>query len=168
MYSKMKVMGHPLHPMLIAFPVTFYVTTLGAYIAFAATQNPFWFRVGFVANVAGVLMALVAAIPGFVDWSIGIPKGTMAKETGLKHMLLNLTALAVFTFNALLQSGQWNNPVPDATGAVLLSLIGVSITAAAGYLGWALVQTHHVGVDLTPEQEKLEPKTRRAGKWTTA
>jgi uncharacterized membrane protein len=158
MYSKAKIAGHPIHPMLVAFPVAFYTSTLVAYAVYGASDNPFWFRVGFVANVAGVVMALLAAVPGFIDWAMGIPSHSKAKSVGLTHMLLNVGALVLFAINALLQSRQWELAAPDSTVATLLALIGVGLTLAAGFFGWALVQTHHVGVDLSGEQQREEPR----------
>ncbi|MCA1555030.1 MAG: DUF2231 domain-containing protein [Chloroflexi bacterium] len=71
--------------------------------------------VALVTNVTGVIMALVTAIPGFLDWLLGIPAGTRAKSAGLTHMLLNVSALVVFAINAFMNLGQWNATAPDAT-----------------------------------------------------
>jgi uncharacterized membrane protein len=187
LYSKVKVGGHPLHPMLVAFPVTFYTTTLIGFATYALTGNLFWWRIGLWSNVAGVVTALVAAIPGFADWAVGIPKQSPAKATGLKHMLLNLSALALFTVNLVAQRNNWAQEdvtvlgegmgvisssgagalvvqaiiAPDPRLALLLSALGFVLTLSAGFIGWALVQTHHVGVLLTDEQQRLEPNGRR-------
>lgn len=157
MYSKLKLFGHPIHPMLVAFPIAMYTATFIAYIIYAALGDPFWFHLAFVANVAGVLMALLTAIPGFLDWLIGIPNGIRAKSDGLKHMLLNVTALLVFAINLLFYVGEWNAPNPNPLLAILLSLVGVLITVGAGFFGWTLIQNDHVGVNLTPEQARYEP-----------
>ena len=158
MYAKVKVAGHPLHPMLVGFPVTLYTVTFVCFAAVALGADPFWFRVAVYANVAGVVMAALAALPGFIDWAVGVPTGSPAKATGLWHMLANVTALVVFTINAFLHWGQRNAPDPRAELASVLAAIGVFLTLVAGYLGWKMVQTHHVGIDLTPEQERLEPR----------
>src|SRR5690242_4286941 len=99
MYSKVKLADHPLHPMLVSFPIAFYVASLASFITYAATLNPFWFRVAFTANVAGVIMAVIAAIPGLIDWAVGIPNHTEAKASGLNHLICNGTALVLFAFN---------------------------------------------------------------------
>lgn len=156
MYSKVKIAGHPVHPMLVAFPITFYTTALVGYIAYGASGNAFWFAVGWLANVAGVAMAGVAAIPGFIDWALGIPSHHTAKTVGLTHMLLNVSALAVFGVNAVLNIDQFRSTVPNSTLATILAAIGLGFTLAAGFFGWTLVQTHHVGVDLTREQQAAE------------
>jgi uncharacterized membrane protein len=102
-------------------------------------------------------MALVAAVPGFLDWLFGIPQNHAAKGVGLKHLILNVTALAFFALNAWLLWGQWDQAVPNPGWAVWLTGLGVAATVVAGYLGYEMIQRHHVGVDLTPEQQRLEP-----------
>jgi uncharacterized membrane protein len=158
MYSKVKIFGHPIHAMLVPFPIAFYNATLVGFFVYTLTSNPFWYKLGIVANWAGVVMAVVAALPGFLDWAIGVPRRTSASTTGLIHMLLNVAALVAFTANAVIQLRYWNDTDPEgATTGIVLSLVGIALTLPAGFLGWDLVQRHHVGVELTPEQEKLEP-----------
>ena len=167
-YSKVRIAGHPVHPMLIAFPVAFYTATFLGFAAFAATTDLFWWRLGLWSNAAGVITALIAAIPGFIDWAAGIPKGHPAKATGRTHMILNLVALALFTINLIVQTDKWVDlartamatgdiVTPNPTAALVLSLLGVAFTIAAGFFGWKMVQTHHVGVELSDEQRRLEP-----------
>ena len=158
MYSKVKIAGHPLHPMLVAFPVTLYVVTLACFLAYALGGGPYWFRSGVYANLAAVILAAVAAVPGFVDWAFGIPARTPAKSTGIAHMLLNVVSLVVFLVNVVSTWGHRLDVAPRVGASVVLPLVGVIVTVLAGFLGWKLVQTHHVGVDLTPEQERLEPR----------
>ncbi len=162
MYSKIKIMGHPVHPMLVSFPIAFYVATLFCFIVYALGGSPFWFRAGFVSNIAGVVMAIAAAIPGFLDWSLGIPGGSHAKKDGRTHMILNVTTLIIFAINLWLNSGQWNAVRPVGRLSILLPLVGVILTGFAGSLGWKMVQTHHVGVQLSPTEEKYEERRRRA------
>jgi uncharacterized membrane protein len=154
MYSKVKVLGHPVHPMLVNFPIAFYVSTLIAFIIFSISSDAFWFKVGIAANIAGIVMALAAATFGFIDWAFGIPAGTAAKNTGIKHMALNLTSLALFAICLILNAGQWSVSTPVSRGAVILSLLGVISTIGAGYFGWTLVQNHHVGVEFSPDEER--------------
>ena len=158
MYSKVKIAGHPLHPMLIAFPVALYTVTLIAFAICVARPDAFWFRVGWYANAAAVVSALVAALPGFIDWAFGIPRGTPAKSTGMAHMLLNVTALALFAINLFALRSELGSAAPRVGAMIALPILGMLLTLGAGFLGWKLVQTHHVGVDLTPEQERLEPR----------
>jgi uncharacterized membrane protein len=161
MYSKVKIFGHPLHPMLVNFPIAFYVSTLIAFIIFGVSGDAFWFKVGIAANIAGIVMALVASTFGFIDWAFGIPNGVAAKNTGIIHMSLNTTSLILFVITLILNAGQWNAAVPVSKGAIILSLLGVISTIGAGYFGWTLVQNHHVGVEFTPDEERCITDLRR-------
>src|SRR5204863_8779722 len=99
MNSKIKILGHPLHAMLVCFPVAFYTGTLAGYITYNSNHDPFWFKVAVVANIAGVVMAAVAALPGFIDW-LFLPSDSGAKRTGLFHMVCNVLALVCYTIVA--------------------------------------------------------------------
>ena len=151
MYSKVKIAGHPIHPMLVAYPVAFYTATLVCYIVYSSNSNPFWFKVAVVANIAGAIMAAVAAIPGFIDW-LFIPSGVKAKKTGLSHMICNLLALACFGITAFLECPKWDDANPDLGIAIPVTAVGFILTLVAGFLGWTLVQKHHVGVDPLREE----------------
>jgi len=146
MYGKAKLLGHPIHPMLVGFPVAFYTATLVAFIAYASTLHPFWYELACVANWAGVGMAAVAALPGLVDWAIGIPRASAAKKTGLIHMALNVAALAAFLINAIVATQRWDEALPPGGTGIVLSALGVLLTLPAGFLGWSLVHHDHVGV----------------------
>jgi uncharacterized membrane protein len=154
MYSKVKIAGHPVHPMLIAYPVAFYTATLVCYIVYSSNNNPFWFKVAVVANIAGVVMAAVAAIPGFIDW-LAIPADSRARKTGLFHLVCNVTALVCYGIVALIEYKKWDDINPTLGLAIPLTAIGFILTLAAGFLGWTLVQKHHVGVDDTPTAVRL-------------
>lgn len=104
-------------------------------------------------------MAAAAALPGFIDWAVGIPSGTAAKSHDLTNMLLNVTALVIFIIGAVIHTGNWKNPSGEGSG-IVLALIGVLCTVGAGYFGWTMIQTNHVGVQLSPEQERLDRNLR--------
>ena len=151
MYTKAGIARHPIHPMLVAFPIAFYVATAAALAVHVATANPFWYHAAFWANLAGVVMAVVAAVPGTIDLFTSVPPGTKARATGVGHMTLNLTALALLVLSALvIGHGIYGieHAMPNAAPLVL-SLLGIAATVAAAAFGWTLVQTHHVGVKPT-------------------
>lgn len=162
MKSRVQIAGHPVHPMVVSFPIAFYTATLISFIIYAVNGNPFWFRLGYVANLSGVVMALVAAVLGYADWKLSIPELHPAKKTGKIHATLNVLALVFFIINAWAQSGKWEDPTPYAGGSIFLSVCGLVFTVAAGIYGWDLVQTHHVGVTDTLEQEERD-RIQRAG-----
>lgn len=152
MRTRARIAGHPLHPMLIAFPVALYVTTLVTLLVHVATGEPFWYRAAMWANIAAVVMAVVAAIPGVIDL-LGLPRRSRARSTGIRHAAFNVLALVLFVVSAVILWSNAGGEAAVAPGAELdvaaplvLSILGVLSTLAAGWLGWTLVQTHHVGV----------------------
>src|SRR5690606_17945720 len=92
MRTRAHIEVHPLHPMLIAFPVALYVTTLVTLLVHIATGEPFWYRAAMWANIAAVVMAVVAAIPGFIDL-LGLPRRSRARSTGIRHAGFNVLSL---------------------------------------------------------------------------
>ena len=150
MLTKVRIAGHPIHPMLIAFPVALYVATAVALIVFGGTHDPFWYRAAFWANLAAVVMAAVAAIPGLIDF-IGLPAKSRARSTGLRHAGLNVAALVLFVISdILIGRSLYDNAIGIAYAApLILSIVGVLLTVGAGWFGWKMVQTHHVGVKPT-------------------
>jgi uncharacterized membrane protein len=156
MYSKVKLFGHPIHPMLVAFPVAAYTGTLATFVVYDVNGHPFWLNAAIALNVAGVCAAVLAALPGLVDWLFGIPRRSGAKTVGLFHAFFNVAALGLFLASIDRYADSWNAGAADPTFGLVLSSAGVAATLMAGGLGWRLVQTYHVGILLTPAQEQDE------------
>jgi uncharacterized membrane protein len=160
MDSKASLQGHPVHPMLVAFPVASYVFTFAALVGFAATRDPFWYRASMVVNLVGVVTAVLAAIPGIIDLVSVVPAGTTARRTGSIHAIAHVNALVLFGINlamSLRLSAAGKPPV--LLVALILTGAGVLLTAAGGYFGWKLVQRHHIGVAAVAD---LEPHVARS------
>jgi uncharacterized membrane protein len=143
MESKVKFAGHPIHPMLVVFPLGLLATAVIFDIIYVVSDNSQWALVAYYMIGAGVVGGLAAAAFGWLDW-IGIPSGTRAKRVGLWHGLLNVAVLSLFLLSWLLRRG---NPELPPTGAVVAGLAGVAIAAVAGWLGGELVDRLGVGVD---------------------
>lgn len=67
MYSKIKVAGHPVHPMLVAFPVACYTGTLAGFAVYAANGHLFWLNLAIALSAIGVAMTIAA---GFLGWTL--------------------------------------------------------------------------------------------------
>ena len=151
MYTKARIAGHPIHPALIAFPVALYAATVVGLIVFARTHDGFWYRASMWTNIAGVVMAAVAAIPGTIDL-FSLPRHTRARTTGLRHAGFNVLSLVLFAVSAVLLWRSYHSIATDGTvrlafaGPLALSIVGLLSTCVAGALGWTMVQTHHVGI----------------------
>ena len=161
-YSKASIAGHPIHAMLVGFPIAFYTGGVVSVLAYAGTLDTFWYRAAMVLLFAGVVGAGVAAVFGAIDLFAGIPRDTPAKRTGYIHAGLNVASLVLFLGAALSLWQGWRSHyyaddlLPYGLPLVL-GIVGVCTTVAAGFYGWKLVQTHHVGVDELSTEVTGEP-----------
>ncbi|HUJ58121.1 MAG TPA: DUF2231 domain-containing protein [Kofleriaceae bacterium] len=154
MYTTARIAKHPIHPMLVAFPIALYVATVVALIVNAGTHDPFWYRAAFWTNLAGIVMAGVAAVPGVIDL-VTLPR-SKARRTGILHAAANVSALALFIISCVAIGESWSHAKAfgdysqlEVAAPLVLGLIGIGCTLVAGWLGWTLVQTHHVGIKPT-------------------
>lgn len=144
MESKAKVLGHPIHPILIVFPLGLLASSLGFDIGYLRTGNSEFAVVSFWLISAGILGGLLAAIFGVIDWW-AIPSKTRAKTVGLWHGGGNLVVVLLFFVSWWFRS-QLSGYAPSS-GAVALSCIAVLIALITGWLGGELVDRLGVGVD---------------------
>ena len=114
MESRVKVAGHPLHQMLLVFPLGLLATAVVFDVIFLVTDNPTWTQAAFYMIGAGVITGLMAAVPGALDWW-AIPRGTRAKRVGLIHGVGNVVVVVLFAFSWLLRR---DNPTLPPTEAV--------------------------------------------------
>jgi len=148
--------NHPIHAMLVVFPIGLWIFSLACDIIYhAGTHNIFWKSVAFYAMAGGVVGALAAAIPGFIDYMSLVDSRT--KKIATTHMVLNLVVVGLFLFNLGIRYNA--SPSGDMFGLVL-SLIGIAAMFASGWLGGALVYEHGVGV--APRREDREIERRAA------
>lgn len=143
MESKAKLLGHPIHPMLIVFPLGLLATAVAFDIVGLASGDPSWFGISFWMIAAGTIGGLLAAVFGFVDWW-AIPSGTRAKAIGLWHGVGNVVVVVSFIISWLLRRPAPNQP---STVALTLSFIAVVLALVTGWLGGELVDRLGVGVD---------------------
>jgi uncharacterized membrane protein len=143
MESRAKLFGHPIHPMLIPFPLGLLATSLVFDILYRLTGTESWAEVAYWMIVAGIIGGLAAAPFGWIDW-FAIPADTRAKPIGLYHGVGNIVVLVLFAVSWFLR-----REAPDEPGAVafILSLIGVVLAVVTGWLGGELVDRLGVGVD---------------------
>jgi len=143
MESKVKVAGHPVHPMLIVFPLGLLATAVRFDIIYQISEYSLWCVVSYYMVGAGVIGGLAAAVFGWLDW-FAIPNGTRAKRVGLWHGAGNVVVLGLFVLSWLLRR---ENPAVPPTGAIVAGLVGFVLAAITGWLGGELVDRLGVGVD---------------------
>jgi uncharacterized membrane protein len=169
MESRVKVAGHPIHPMLIVFPLGLLATAVIFDIIYLVSNNPRWTETAYYMIGAGVIGGAAAAVPGWIDWW-AIPRGTRAKRIGLFHGVGNVIVLALFILSWLLRRP---NAALPPTGAIVAGIAGLVIAAVTGWLGGELVDRLGVGVDdgahlnapssLTALPASADARTARAG-----
>jgi uncharacterized membrane protein len=136
MRGKVHLLGHSVHPMLIVFPLGLLGVVPIFDIVRYATRDDGFGQVSFWLLSAGIVGALVAAVPGFLDW-LTIPSKTRAYRIGLTHMVVNLCAVALFVLSWILRFravGQLS------ASAFVLSLVGVALAVVGGWFGGELVE----------------------------
>jgi uncharacterized membrane protein len=143
MESKVKLAGHPVHPMLVVFPLGLLATAVIFDIIYLLSGNPQWTIVSYYMIGAGVIGGLAAAAFGWLDW-FAIPGGTRAKRIGLWHGVGNVVVLALFILSWVLRR---ESPMEPPTGAIVAGLVGVVLAAITSWLGGELVDRLGVGVD---------------------
>ena len=143
MNSRAKVAGHPIHPMLIVFPLGLLASSLIFDFIALGSRNSDWALAAFYMVIAGIVGGLVAAVFGFIDW-LAIPAGTRARAIGAWHGLGNVVVVGLFLVAWLLRFDHRQ----EAGGTPLvLAIIAVLLAVVTGWLGGELVDRLGIGVD---------------------
>ena len=143
MESRAKLLGHPIHPMLIVFPLGLLGMAVVFDVIALALRTGYWSEVALWMMVAGIVSGLIAAPFGLIDW-LAIPAGTRAKRIGALHGLGNVVVLLLFAASAWLR---WFTPQAPPTEALAFGFAGLCLALFTGWLGGELVDRLGVGVD---------------------
>lgn len=144
MRSKAAISSHPIHPILVAFPIGLWVVGFIFNVLGVSRGNQMLWAAGFYCLIAGCVGAALAAIPGAIDWWLVVPPKSSAKNRGLLHGSLNVIALILFIAAAYRQGSALNRP--DGV-TFLLMVIGIVVIGISGWLGGTLVYRNQIGVD---------------------
>jgi len=143
MQSRAKLLGHPIHPMLIVFPLGLLATAVAFDVVGLAQADRSWFGISFWMIAAGIVGGLLSAVFGLIDWW-AIPARTRAKAIGLWHGAGNVVVVLLFI-------GSWflRRPAPQSPNSVALALsfVAIGLALITGWLGGELVDRLGVGVD---------------------
>ena len=159
MASKASIAGHPVHPMLIPFPLALWITSFVSDLLFYFTRHGSLPVISKFLLATGCIGAVAAAIPGLIDWlSIKHPA---TKRIADWHARLNIIALLVFAASLYLRmksgGAAWVNyglKIP-----FLISLLGVILISISGWLGGKLAFEHGVGVK--PQHDSPEDEVAK-------
>jgi uncharacterized membrane protein len=140
--STAQIVGHPLHPMLIPFPIAFFVGTFLCDLVFWSNGDEFWFRATLWLLLAGLVMAALAAVAGLVDL-FGDTRIRNLNDAWL-HAGGNVVVVLIELYN--LYTRYAGGPPAVLPVGLVLSLIVVLILLFTGWKGWEMVYRHRVGV----------------------
>lgn len=143
MAGKINFLGHPVHPILIVFPLGLLPTAVACDIIYLLRGNPNWAHISYWLVAGGVLSGIVAAFFGFADW-LNLPAGSRAKKIGVNHLIVNDVMLVCFAISWFMRRADPNHP---GNVAIALGIIGLLFGLVGGWLGGELVYRMSVGVD---------------------
>jgi len=143
MRAKARLFGHPIHQMLIVFPLGLLATSLIFDVIHLMGDSEQWGLISYWLIAVGIVSGLVAAVFGLIDW-LAIPGGTRAKRIGGIHGLGNVAVVVLFALSWFLRREAPGAPDGLEIG---LSAVAVALSAVTGWLGGELVDRLGVGVD---------------------
>lgn len=161
MASRASIGGHPVHPMLIPFPIGLLVFSFIADLIYLWRGNPIWHNyIAFYCLLAGIIGGAAAAIAGLIDWA------TLTDRAAVKvanwHARVNIFTLVIFIASFYLRTtngAAWIPNVPMLP--FILSIVGVIGLSVAGWLGGQLVFAHGVGVEAKTVSAPAKPEANR-------
>jgi len=139
--------GHPLHPIIIPLPIGLWIFSIVSDLIFKfGFGGPVWNDVAFYTLGGGIVGALIAALPGFIDLTdLQNPK---TKTIAIWHMTINLLAALLYCVNFWLRMHR----APGDNLLIVLSVIGIVLIIISGWLGGELVYVRGVAVKQPPDQ----------------
>lgn len=151
METTASIRKHPIHPILVGFPIGLWVFSLVCDLIYLLRWGGTeWVGVAYYTMGGGIVTALIAAIPGFIDLlSITEPR---LKRIGITHMIINLGVVILYVINFILRHG---GETPNNKTPLILSIIGVALLGISGWLGGELV--HVYGVSVAGERARGAP-----------
>lgn len=144
MRSRASYKGHPIHPALIPFPFAFLCGAFAFHLAGVLLDRPAWWTTGSHLALAGIAMALLAAIPGAIDYVHTVPPRSTGQQRARKHALAMLSAVGLFTVTWLLRG---DAAVPPGAVDLALEVVAVGLLTAGGWMGGTLVSRNQISVD---------------------
>ncbi len=144
MRSKAHIGSHPIHPMLVLFPLGLWITSFIFDVIAVSSRNELLWAAGFYCIIGGCIGAACAAIAGAVDLFGVVPAHSSGRKRGYMHGGLNALVLLLFIYIAWRRG----SPAQMPNGiSLLLSAIGVVAVLVSGWWGATLVYRNQIGVD---------------------
>jgi uncharacterized membrane protein len=136
-----RILNHPIHPMLVPLPIGLWIFSFACDLVYRFLSDlERWDTMALYTMAGGIAGALLAALPGFLDYLSLEDRAT--RRVATTHMLINLTTVGIYAVNLWLRT---TSP-PGAATPFALSIVGIILLGVAGWLGGELVFRHGVAV----------------------
>jgi len=143
MKGKARLLGHPIHPMLIVLPLGLLPAAVVCDFVHLCTRGALPAQMAYWLIAGGIAGGLLASVFGFADW-LAIPSQTRAKRIGALHAVTNVAVMILFGASWFLRHGAPENP---RSLAIVLGVVALLLAAVSGWLGAELIYRLNVGVD---------------------
>ncbi|MGE5524009.1 MAG: DUF2231 domain-containing protein [Rhodospirillaceae bacterium] len=141
MRTPASIAQHPIHPMLVPIPIGLWLFSFVCDLMFVFGHGvSLWYTLAFYTMIGGLIGAVLAAIPGFIDM---LSLSGARKRIALTHMSINLAVVVLYAFNIGLRI---NGPEYE-TATVILSAVAVVLLVVSGWLGGHMVYVYRVAVN---------------------
>lgn len=156
MQSTAAIAGHPIHPLLVTFPIAFLIGAFGSDLAFWTTTDPFWVRASTWLLAAGIFMGILASVAGLIDFFTISRARSLA--AGWVHFLGNAVAILLSIWNLWQRLGDDQGATIISSGIILSGLV-VAIFMVTGWLGGELVFRHRIGMIADDSENQISAGT---------
>lgn len=152
MKSKAHINGHPIHPILVSFPIALLIAVVILDVIFIFSERQsFWQAAGY-AEAGGLIFGVLAALAGIIDYIFTVPPKSSASKRAARHGLLNSAVMILFLMAFVFRTKE----VVNTWYIIGMELLGAALLTVAGWLGGTLVVRNQIGVD---------HRYAEAGKW---
>jgi uncharacterized membrane protein/nitrite reductase/ring-hydroxylating ferredoxin subunit len=152
MRSRASFKSHPIHPILVGFPIAFFVGCVVFQLLGIALGKQAFIATSHYLATAGIVAAIAAAVPGLVDYLYTVPPKSSAKSRAAKHGLTNASVLLLFGVSIWIDHSATLSPWT----VLAVRAIALVFLIIAGWMGGTLVYRNQIGVDI---------RYADAGKW---
>lgn len=142
-HTVVAISRHPIHPMLVTFPIALLLCAVGSDVAYLFLNDPFWARVSLWLLGVGTLMGTLAGLAGTVE--LLAIAGIRNRAAAWSHFVMAIMLLAVAFIN-------WLSRLADPAAAIFpigiyLSLLGALLVGLAGWMGGKLVFEDNIATE---------------------